>query len=174
MKSTGIKIQIKEELLKGVSRQILNTKYNKGTVTQVYNKLNNEGSLPNKEVLIQKNNDEENIEKQVLNLLKNIIDIISDTGDYIININVKKKIEKKSNYEVDVLNPFELYGNLGKESMIESLINYDEKYLKAILKKHFTYDKKELNKIISVKELVDNIIFNVERTIKIGDSFRKK
>lgn len=173
MKDKGIKIQIEEQLLNGVSREILNTKYNKGTVTRVYNKLNNEGLLSKKEELVIKK-DEENIEKQVLDLLKSIVKIVNNTGEYVINISVSKKNESKTNYKLDILNPFEIYGSMEKEEMIKYLINYDEKYLKAILKKHFTYDKKELDKITSLEELIGNIIFNVERTIKIGDSFRKK
>ena len=38
MRSKGVKSEIEKELLKGVTREILNTKFNKGTVTQVYNK----------------------------------------------------------------------------------------------------------------------------------------
>ena len=66
MRSKGVKSEIEKELLKGVTREILNTKFNKGTVTQVYNKLNNEGLLSKSEVVsINVNNKKESIEKQV-------------------------------------------------------------------------------------------------------------
>lgn len=133
MRSKGVKSEIEKELLKGVTREILNTKFNKGTVTQVYNKLNNEGLLLEKEVVsIERNNKEESIEKQVLNLVTNIIDIISDTGEYIINISVNKKVVDKDKHKYIVLNPFKLYGDVGKEAMIKELLKYDVKYLKEV------------------------------------------
>lgn len=175
MRSKGVKSEIEKELLKGVTREILNTKFNKGTVTQVYNKLNNEGLLSKSEVVsINVNNKEESIEKQVLNLVTNIIDIISDTGEYIINISVNKKVVDKDKHKYIVLNPFKLYGDVGKEAMIKELLKYDAKYLKEVLKKHFTYDKNEIKKINSIEELINIIILNIERTVKIGDSFRQK
>ena len=151
MRSKGVKSEIEKELLKGVTREILNTKFNKGTVTQVYNKLNNEGLLSKSEVVsINVNNKEESIEKQVLNLVTNIIDIISDTGEYIINISVNKKVVDKDKHKYKVLNPFKLYGDVGKEAMIKELLKYDAKYLKEVLKKHFMI-KMRLKKLIRLK-----------------------
>ena len=175
MKGKGVKIEIEKELLKGVTREILNTKFNKGTVTQVYNRLNKEGLLPKSEVVsINGINKEESIEKQVSNLFMSIIDIVSDTGEYIINISVNKKVVDKDKKKYIVLNPFQLYGDVGKEAMIKELLKYDAKYLKEVLKKHFTYDKTEIKKVNSIEALINIIVLNIERTMKIGDSFRQK
>ena len=87
---------------------------------------------------------------------------------------MNKKVVDKDKHKYIVLNPFKLYGDVGKEAMIKELLKYDAKYLKEVLKKHFTYDKNEIKKINSIEELINIIILNIERTVKIGDSFRQK
>lgn len=167
LKAKGVKQQIEEKLLNGENREVLNNEFNKGTVTTVYNKLIIDGKLP-----VQSNKVENiTIEKEVVTLIENIIKIIDNTGEYVIEISVNKKLRKNID-QIKYINPFKLYGESGKMVAIEKLSQFDIVYLKGIIKNHFNYDRKELDKINSVEALVNNIIGNIERTMKIGDSFR--
>jgi len=168
LKNKGIMLIIEEEILKGVSTDILKQKYNQATITKVKNKLLKKQEL--KENI--SNNNKLNNEIKIYDLLQQVISILNDSGEYIINIRVNKK-ERVSISKVEkVDNPFKLYGELGKEGLEEKLINMELSTLENIIKKHFNYQKKQLEKIKSPKELADLIIINIERAMKIGESFR--
>lgn len=166
MKRNNIKDEILLKLRAGVTREELNEKYNKGTVTKAYN-----------EYLLEINSVKvkgETIEE----LFKKIFNIVDKDGQYDITIKINKRLKNSVNNdelnkkEESLLNPYDIYYKSGKEKFIDELESKDIEYLIKVTKKYFSdssgkiYREKDKNKIIKY------INGSLERLLNIGQSFR--
>ncbi len=169
MSRKGILDEIKERLLNGEKREDLNNEYNKSTVSRVYNKLEKEGLLKIGEEEGIYNNKEEDI----LNLLKEALNLINDGEEYKIDISISKKNMKnlkKITDENEMINPFVLYNNSSKELMEKELKSKSKDSMICIIKKYFKYNNKMLKK--SKDELAKYICLEVEKVLNIGKCFK--
>lgn len=169
MSRKGVLDEIKERLLNGEKREDLNNEYNKSTVSRVYNKLEKEGLLKIGEEEGIYNNKEEDI----LNLLKEALNLINDGEEYKIDISISKKNMKnlkKITDENEMINPFVLYNNSSKELMEKELKSKSKDSMICIIKKYFKYNNKMLKK--SKDELAKYICLEVEKVLNIGKCFK--
>lgn len=169
MSRKGVLDEIKERLLNGEKREDLNNEYNKSTVSRVYNKLEKEGLLKIGEEEGIYNNKEEDI----LNLLKEVLNLINDGEEYKIDISISKKNMKnlkKITDENEMINPFVLYNNSSKELMEKELKSKSKDSMICIIKKYFKYNNKMLKK--SKDELAKYICLEVEKVLNIGKCFK--
>ncbi|EGT3616368.1 hypothetical protein FHH43_09005 [Clostridium perfringens] len=164
--------QIEKLLLKGITRDELNKKYFKGTVTKVYNKLIKDGKIK-KECRLGENN-----EKLISNLLKETFDLIENNEEYKIEIKVKKCIDKKDNNtnfnksKANIINLdiFDLYEILNDNEFIKYLSKKDKKILVDTIKEYFTWNKKVSS--YSEEELANYINSEIKKVVKKGDCFK--
>lgn len=169
MSRKGILYEIKERLLNGEKREDLNNEYNKSTVSRVYNKLEKEGLLK----IGEEESFYNNKEKDILNLLKEALNLINDGEEYKIDISISKKNMKdlkKITYENEMINPFILYNNSSKELMEKELKSKSKDSMICIIKKYFKYNNKMLKK--SKDELAKYICLEVEKVLNIGKCFK--
>lgn len=169
MSRKGILDEIKERLLNGEKREDLNNEYNKSTVSRVYNKLEKEGLLK----IGEEESFYNNKEKDILNLLKEALNLINDGEEYKIDISISKKNMKdlkKITDENEMINPFILYNNSSKELMEKELKSKSKDSMICIIKKYFKYNNKMLKK--SKDELAKYICLEVEKVLNIGKCFK--
>lgn len=169
MSRKGILYEIKERLLNGEKREDLNNEYNKSTVSRVYNKLEKEGLLK----IGEEESFYNNKEKDILNLLKEALNLINDGEEYKIDISISKKNMKdlkKITDENEMINPFILYNNSSKELMEKELKSKSKDSMICIIKKYFKYNNKMLKK--SKDELAKYICLEVEKVLNIGKCFK--
>lgn len=169
MSRKGILDEIKERLLNGEKREDLNNEYNKSTVSRVYNKLEKEGLLK----IGEEESSYNNKEKDILNLLKEALNLINDGEEYKIDISISKKNMKdlkKITDENEMINPFILYNNSSKELMEKELKSKSKDSMICIIKKYFKYNNKMLKK--SKDELAKYICLEVEKVLNIGKCFK--
>ncbi|SFC49321.1 hypothetical protein [Clostridium uliginosum] len=164
MGSKGVLKEIEKALLDGESRDSLNKKYNKATVTRVYNKLKKDDDSMCNEL-------KEDNEKELEKLLRKALDLISNEEKYEITISVKKKDNNISNMHEDIINPFKLYDELSKDSMANELKEKDRDYLIKIIKKYFNYNSKLLKEYTN-EQLAVYICSEVEKVLNIGSCFK--
>ncbi len=168
MGSKGILKEIEKALINGESKDNLNKRYNKAAVTRVYNRLHKDYSINNDEL---SQVDEKEIEK----LLKKILYLINNKGEYEITIAVNKKVDNISNNSGDnngdILNPFKLYDELSRDIMVNELKEKERNYLIKIIKKYFNYNSKLL-KGHTNEELAVHICSEVEKILNIGNCFK--
>ncbi|MCY6369402.1 hypothetical protein [Clostridium ganghwense] len=164
MGSSGVLKEIEKALINGESRESLNKKYNKASVTRVYNRLKKEGN-------IKINESNEDNEKELEKLLKEALNLINNERKYEITISVKKKIDNINNSNGEILNPFKLYDELNRESMANELKEKDRNYLIKIIKKYFNYNSKLL-KGYTNEQLAVYIRSEVEKVLSIGSCFK--
>lgn len=171
MGSNGILSEIEAALLNGESRENLNLKYNKSSVTRVFNKLKKADHFNNIEEnknISSSTNMNGDKEKQIEKLLKETLELLCN-GKYEIDISINKK--NKNINKVNVFNPFELYDKVKRDKFIELLKNKDREYLVQILKEYFKYNNKLLHKFNNL-QMAEYICDEVENVMNIGKCFR--
>ncbi|MGG5461616.1 hypothetical protein [Clostridium sp. B9] len=162
--------EIEKLLLEGVTREELNKKYFKGTVTRVYNKLIKAGKIK-EECKLEKNN-----EKLISNLLKEILELVGKNKEYKLEIKVKdctdKKDIKTNKRKVNVINLdiFDLYEILSDKEFITYLSKKDKNILINTIKEYFTWNKKV--SAYSEEELANYINIEINKVVKKGDCFK--
>lgn len=165
MKKNSIKDEILLKLRVGATREELNEKYNKGTVTKAYN-----------EYLSEVNNTvvkDETVEQ----LFKKIFKIVDKEGQYDITIKIERKVKNKlDNIELSkeesLLNPYGIYYNKGKEVLVQELKSKNLQYLIRVTKKYFSDNSAKIYKEKDKDKVIEYIIFSLERLLNIGQSFR--
>lgn len=155
--------EIIEKIKNGISRDELESEYNKGTVTKAYNKIQELKEVNNRK------------EVEVKNIILDLFSSIDKSEEYEITINISKKIKNKSikeNTKSKVIeNPFEMYNSLGKKEYLKKLNKTKGENLQRIIKKYFSLSKNEINKY-TVDKLANYIISEVERNLNIGECFK--
>lgn len=172
MRSNGTLNKVRNAFLAGESRENLNKIYNKGTVTKVYNML-----IKNNELDIKTASDDFKVEeKKISSLIQEILLLADSNKEYIITIKIgknelkSKKVLNKNN--IDLINPFELAGEVSTDEMKEILNTKDTEYIKNVIKKYLKYNSKKLNSLNTKEELIDYIVKSIKKTTNIGESFR--
>lgn len=155
--------EIIEKIKNGISRDELESEYNKGTVTKAYNKIQELKEVNNRK------------EVEVKNIILDLFSSIDKSEEYEITINISKKIKNKSikeNTKSKVIeNPFEMYNSLGKKEYLKKLNKTKSESLQRIIKKYFSLSKNEINKY-TIDKLANYIINEVERNLNIGECFK--
>lgn len=164
MGGSGVLKEIEKAFINGESRESLDNKYNKASVTRVYNRLKKEGN-------IKINESNEANEKELEKLLKEALNLINNEGKYEIIISAKKKEDNINNSNRDILNPFKLYDELSRDSMANELKEKERDYLIKIIKKYFNYNSKLL-KAYTNEQLAVYICSEVEKVLNIGNCFK--
>lgn len=159
----GIINEIEAAILRGETREELNNKYNKATVTKAFNKLNRDNSM-------NKPNAEDNTEK-IQKVLNQLVKLLCNSPKYKINVLVEENTVLQQKENVKLINPFDLYDEKNKDSMILKLSKMDQKYLIKIIKKYFKYSGKTMNQFTNI-ELARYICNEVENVMNIGKCFR--
>ena len=172
MKINGILNEVRTAFLDGESRENLNKIYNKGTVTKVYNNL-----IKNNELDIKTTSDDFKVEeKKISSLIQEILLLCDENKEYSITVKIvknelkSKKILNEKN--IDLINPFELAGEVSTDEMREILKIKDIEYIKNVIKKYLKYNSKKLNSLTTKEKLIDYIIKSIKKTTNIGESFR--
>lgn len=167
MRKNNVQNEIMEKIKNGALRDELETQYNKGTVTKVFNKLKNKETIN----ITDKENEIENI-------LRSLFILIDKSEGYEVNIKISKKIKNENPITTKVVkevekieNPFEIYNKFGSEECLKHLLKIKKKNLQNIIKQYFSLETKYRNKY-SVEELSKYIIKEVERNMNIGEYFR--
>lgn len=169
MKAKGVIDRIIEDINKGTPREELEKKYNKGTITKAYKKLQIEINEPKE----NQNNKESEIEK----LFRDIFKLVDINNEYEIKINISKKTinfksekqEKKIIKEVE--NPFDIIFQLGEDEYLTKLKKRKRDELIDIIKKYFSMNKKNMNKLTK-EELGNYIIVETKKVLNIGECFK--
>lgn len=162
--------EIEKLLLEGITREELNKKYFKGTVTRVYNKLIKDGKIK-EECKLEKNN-----EKSISNLLKEILELVKNNKEYKLEIKVKECTDKKdintnkSKGNIINLDIFDLYELLNDKEFIKYLSKKDKNILVNTIKEYFTWNKKVSS--YSEEELANYINNEIYKVVKKGDCFK--
>lgn len=155
--------EIIEKIKNGISRDELESEYNKGTVTKAYNKIQELKEVNNRK------------EVEVKNIILDLFSSIDKSEEYEITINISKKIKNKSIKENTkskaIENPFEMYNSLGKKEYLKKLNKTKSESLQRIIKKYFSLSKNEINKY-TIDKLANYIINEVERNLNIGECFK--
>lgn len=157
------------QLKSGASREELNDKYNKATVTKAYNKFLLE--------LDKRSPNQESIEE----LFKKIFNIVDREGEYEITIKISPRAKKNINFNNKLLavkgetliNPYDIFYKSGKEVFINELKAKDTEYLVDITKKYFSDRSGKIYKEKDKGKVIDYIVSSMERLLNLGKSFRK-
>lgn len=163
--------KIIEEINNGVSREVLEKTYNKGTVTKAYNKIQDTVNEEKKEIK------EESNENEIEKLLRRIFSVIKVDEEYEIKISIKKnslssnkkQIEVKTIKEVE--NPFDSIYKLREDAYLNKLNSFKRDELVAVIKKYFKFNKKKMDNL-SIKELSNYIVLETKKVLNIGECFK--
>ncbi|NME81572.1 hypothetical protein [Clostridium sp. SM-530-WT-3G] len=172
----GIQFEIEEALLRGESRESLNLKYNKGTVTRVFNKLNKNKDDSNIDYNTIENKDYCDKSIKLEKIINEMFNLLYPNNSYEIKINIKFKdtnIKKtvKEGIDEEIINPFEIYNEENKVEMIDKLKEMNQQYLLNLIKKYFKYNGSKMKKL-TVQELSEYIFSEVEKVVNLGQCFR--
>ena len=169
MGKKGVINNIIDDIRNGVPREVLDAKYNKGSVTKAYRKLGSENNLEHKNII--------NKEIEFERLIKELLNLIDENDEYEIRININKKTvkikddKKQTNIKKEIENPFQLFYELGNAGYLLRLKSSKRDTLIEVIKRYFSLSKKELDKL-SVDELANYIITETEKTLNIGLCFK--
>lgn len=172
MKTNGILKEVRKAFLDGESRENLNKIYNKGTVTKVYNSLIKNNELET----ITASDDFKAKEDKISSLIQEILLLSDNSKEYIITVKIEKHELKSKRVlnekNIDLINPFELAGEVSIDEMKEILNTKEIEYIRDVIKKYLKYNSKKLNSLTTKEELIDYIIKSIKKTTNIGESFR--
>lgn len=173
MATKGVFEKIELDIRLGITREELNKKYNKATVTRVFNKLNKDKAK------VSEQKDGINIKDRKLEddnkikaLIKKVFEIVDENNEYEINVNISKKVGNRIENYKELSDPFELYYDIGKESFVQILASKEREYLIGIIKKYFKFNKKFISNSNNL-ELSEYIFIETQKTINLGKCFEK-